>query len=66
MQEGKRGPRETSTVRLYVDTIRKLRILAEGAGQTMQDYLDGLVDEAVRRDGVATLAALSAALDRPL
>jgi hypothetical protein len=58
----KERDRETTTTRVYVDTVRTLRILAEGRNLSALDYLDVLVKEAAEREGPQVLARLAEAL----
>ena len=57
--------RESTTTRVYVDTVRILKILAEAQDKTMADYLDELVKEAARRDFDKIQAAIEAYTGRP-
>ena len=52
--------RDSTTTRVYVDTVRILKLLAEAQDKTMADYLDQLVKEAARRDFDKVRAAIEA------
>ena len=52
--------RDSTTTRVYVDTLRILKLLAEAQDLTMADYLDQLVKEAARRDFNKIQAAIEA------
>ena len=43
--------RTMTPTRIYVETVQLAKILAEGQGISMADYLDRLVKEAAARDG---------------
>jgi hypothetical protein len=50
--------RPTTTARLYEDTVRVLKLLAEAQGLTMIDYIDRLAREAAQRDAKHVLAVI--------
>lgn len=42
--------RETTTTRVYVDTVRILKMLAEAQDMTLADYIDELAKRAAKDD----------------
>jgi hypothetical protein len=53
--------RETTTTRVYVDTVRILKMLAEAQDLTLADYIDELARRAAREDGQRILDVLAQA-----
>lgn len=44
-------PKEAISTRLYADTVRVLRLLAESRHMSMADYVEQLAQDAILRDG---------------
>ena len=55
--------RKATTARMYIETVRLARTLASWKGVSMMDYLEQLVQEAAKRDGVELIRDMQALVD---
>lgn len=51
--------RDTTTTRVYTDSLRILKILAEIQGMGLADYVDVLARDAAKRDGGKLMEAFA-------